>query len=153
MSETSLVLRSSIVAGPDGDPLAVGRLEHQPVGGLLDRQAGDDAAVGQGQDQRAEVVADRRARVQDRAEQLVLAVLGADRREVGADPLALALDAVAARRTSSCRRGRRRRGPCSASPSRRISSPIGGSGRPPASLGQRQDRGRLVADAGGRGDV
>ena len=45
---------------------------------------------------RAEVVADRRARVQDRAEQLVLAVLGADRREVGADPLPSALDAVAA---------------------------------------------------------
>ena len=83
------------VGGADDLALAVGGLEDDPVGRLLDDQAGQDPAVGQGQDVRLVVVADRRARVEDRAEQLVLAVLGADRREVGADPLPLPLDPVA----------------------------------------------------------
>ena len=61
------------------------------VGGVLDRQSGDHAAVGERHDERAKAIADRRARAQDRADQLVLAVLDADRREVGADPLAAAL--------------------------------------------------------------
>src|SRR5205823_8407018 len=50
-------------------------------------------------DLRAVVITDRLAGVEDRAEQLVLAVLGADRREVWADPLALPLHAVAAAAT------------------------------------------------------
>ena len=95
ISETSVTLRSSTSAGPDRLALAVGGLEDDPVGRLLDDQAGQDPAVGQGQDVRLVVVADRGAGVEDRAEQLLLAVLGADRREVGADPLPLALDPVA----------------------------------------------------------
>ena len=38
------------VAGPDRHPLALGRLEDEPVGRILDDQAGEDPAVGQGED-------------------------------------------------------------------------------------------------------
>ena len=67
------------------------------VGRLLDRQAGDHPAVGQAATTDRKLIADRGARAQDRADQLVAAVLDADRREVGPDPLAPALHAVAAR--------------------------------------------------------
>src|SRR5205807_6976547 len=85
-----------LVAAED-ELLALGRLKHELFGGVLDGQAGHDSTVVERDDERAEVVADGRARVEDRAEQLVAAVLGANRREVGADPLAAALDPVAAR--------------------------------------------------------
>ena len=43
--------------------------------------------------------------------------------------------------------------PFSASPSRRISSPIGGKGAAAGHLGQRQDLGRLRRGPGDRGEV
>ena len=55
-------------SGGNRDALARRRLDHQLVRGLLDEQAGDDAAVGQRGDDRAEVIADRGAGAQDRAD-------------------------------------------------------------------------------------
>ena len=149
MSETSLVRRSSIEPGRTATrcPSAVLRTSRSGVSStgrpVSTRPSVRATTCG------TEVVADRRARVQDRAEQLVLAVLGADRREVGPDPLALPLHAVAAaagigagaEEDLAAVVGVARRGG-----SARRSAATAGRGR----LGQRQDLRGLLADAGGR---
>ena len=95
ISETSLSLRSSTWSGriTTRSPSAVFSTRRSAVSstGRPVRTRPSSRPIDEG----PEVVADGRARVQDRAEEFVTAVLGADRREVGADPLPAPLDPVA----------------------------------------------------------
>src|SRR5262249_26978355 len=70
-------------ARPDRDALAVGRLEDEAVGGVLDRQAGDDAAGVERDDQAAGGVADGGAGGGDRGERPGAAGAGAGGGEGG----------------------------------------------------------------------
>ena len=93
--ETSLGLRSSISALGSLGPLAVGVLDLQAVGVVGLDQAGQDPAVGGGDDHGLVAGGDPPRGVEDGVDQLLAGVLGGDPGKLGADRAPLPADDVA----------------------------------------------------------
>ena len=111
MIETSANFRPAMSALRDGLLAGLGVDEGQAVGGLGLDQAGQHAAVLEGEDRRAVALDDLARRLEDRLDQVLASVLAADVRQVGADlaPLARARGGSGCSRPPS--RRRRRFGP------------------------------------------